>query len=184
MKITTIGRGVIGGTLARLWTAAGHEVNELGRAGGDAAGSDVILIAVPYSAVEEALTRVTGLGEKVILDATNRLRGEAPPAGYGSVTEYVKATTNGHVAKAFNLNFGKLLDQAGDASSPPGNIWVGDQDARVAVEQLTRDIGMQPLYGGSLERAATQEAFGYILVSIVQDAGGLVFYRFAAPQNF
>jgi lactate dehydrogenase-like 2-hydroxyacid dehydrogenase len=33
MKITTIGRGSIGGTLARLWTAAGHEVTTLGRRG-------------------------------------------------------------------------------------------------------------------------------------------------------
>ena len=31
MKITTIGRRTIGGTLAPLWTSAGHEVTELGR---------------------------------------------------------------------------------------------------------------------------------------------------------
>ena len=30
MKITTIGRGSIGGTLARLWTAAGHQVDAAG----------------------------------------------------------------------------------------------------------------------------------------------------------
>jgi predicted dinucleotide-binding enzyme len=50
MKITTIGRGTIGGTLGGLWTSAGHEVTELGRDGGDAAGSDVVLLAVPSSA--------------------------------------------------------------------------------------------------------------------------------------
>ena len=38
MRITTIGRGSIGGTLARLWTAAGHQVTALGRDGGDAHG--------------------------------------------------------------------------------------------------------------------------------------------------
>lgn len=31
MKITTIGRGEIGGTLGRLWAAAGHDVTQLGR---------------------------------------------------------------------------------------------------------------------------------------------------------
>ena len=50
MKITTIGRGTIGGTLEAVWTPAGHEVTELGRDGGDAAGSDVVLLAVPSSA--------------------------------------------------------------------------------------------------------------------------------------
>ncbi len=80
MKITTIGRGTIGGTLARLWTSAGHEVTELGRAGGDAAGADVVLLAVPSSVVADALAGVTGLGDQVIIDATNRLGGEAPPS--------------------------------------------------------------------------------------------------------
>ena len=185
MKITTIGRGSIGGTLARLWTSAGHEVTELGRGGGDAAGADVVLLAVPSSAVADALTGVTGLSEQVVIDATNRLGGEDPPPGYASVTEYVKAQTNGPVAKAFNLNFGKLLDQAAAASTRPNNIWVGDEGARAAVEQLSRDIGMEPINGGPLEHAAIQEAFAKILVAIVGDVGdGLLFYRFAPPQNF
>jgi hypothetical protein len=35
MKIATIGRGRIGGGLADLWEAAGHEVTRLGHEGGD-----------------------------------------------------------------------------------------------------------------------------------------------------
>jgi hypothetical protein len=70
------------------------------------------------------------------------------------------------------------------AATRPGNIWVGDEGARAAVEQLSRDIGMQAFNGGPLSRAATQEDFGYILNSIAGDAGGLVFYRFATPRDF
>lgn len=184
MKITTIGKGTIGGTLGRLWTSAGHEVTQLGRAGGDAADADIVLLAVPSSVVPAALAGVTGLRDKVIIDATNRLHGEAPPSGYASVAEYVKATTGGPVAKAFNLNFGALFDQAGTVSVRPNNIWVGDEGARAAVEQLSRDIGMEPVNGGPLEHAAIQEAFAKMLMSIVKDAGvGLLFYRFAAPQE-
>ncbi|MGH2862278.1 MAG: NADPH-dependent F420 reductase [Solirubrobacteraceae bacterium] len=184
MKITTIGKGTIGGTLARLWTSAGHEVTELGRDGGDAAGADVVLLAVPSSVVADALAGVTNLGAQVIIDATNRLGDEAPPAGYASVAEYVKANTSGPVAKAFNLNFGNLFEQAGSVSARPNNIWVGDEGARAAVEQLSHDIGMKALNGGPLEHAAIQEAFAEMLMSIVRDAGdGLLFYRFAAPQN-
>jgi predicted dinucleotide-binding enzyme len=185
MKITTIGRGTIGGTLARLWSDAGHDVTELGRDGGDASDADVVLLAAPYGAVSDALARVSGLDEKVIIDATNRLGGEDPPAGYASNADYVKAQTGGPTVKAFNLNFGKLFDQAATASSRPNNIWVGDEDARAAVEQLTRDIGMEPLHGGALELAATQEQFAKLLMGFVADVGeGLLFYRFASPERF
>lgn len=44
---------------------------------------------------------------------------------------------------------------------------------------------MEAVNGGPLENAATQEAFAFMLMAIVQDVGdGLLFYRFAAPQNF
>ena len=55
MKITTIGRGNIGGGLAGLWKKAGHEVTSLGHEGGDASGADVVLVAVPGDAIEAAL---------------------------------------------------------------------------------------------------------------------------------
>ena len=159
MKITTIGRGTIGGTLARLWRSAGHEVIELGREGGDAGDADVVLLAVPHAAVPVALKGVTGLTGKLVIDATNRLDGDDAPEGQPSVAEFVKTVTGGPTAKAFNLNFGALFDQARAAPEPPHNLWVGDEAARAAVEQLSRDIGMEAIHGGPLERAAAQEAF-------------------------
>ena len=95
MILTTIGRGNMGGTLARLWSSAGHEVTTLGRDGGDASGSDVVLLAVPNQVVPAALAGDTGLAQQVVIDATNRLGGGDHPSGYGSVTEYVKAKTGG-----------------------------------------------------------------------------------------
>jgi 8-hydroxy-5-deazaflavin:NADPH oxidoreductase len=184
VKITTIGRGNIGGTLGRLWASAGHEVTQLGHDGGDASDGDVVLLAVPSAVVPDALAGVSGLDGKVIFDATNRMGGQTPPAGYDSVAEYVKATTGGPVAKVFHLNFGAILDQAAAAPARPSNLWVGDDGARDAVEQLSRDIGMEAVYGGPLERAATAEAFTEILITILQGAGAPVFYRFATPQNF
>ncbi len=103
MKITTIGRATIGGTLAKLWTSAGHEVTQLGRDGGDVGDADVVLLAVPYSAVADALASVTGWEGQVVIDATNRLGGETPPAGRSSNAEFVAANHTGPVAKAFNL---------------------------------------------------------------------------------
>jgi len=73
MKITTIGRGNVGGGLAKLWRAAGHDVQELGREGGDASDADVVVVAVPGGQVEEALARVQGLQGKTVIDATNEI---------------------------------------------------------------------------------------------------------------
>ena len=43
MKIATIGRGNVGGGLAKRWRNAGHEVIEIGSDGGDVSGAEVIL---------------------------------------------------------------------------------------------------------------------------------------------
>jgi 8-hydroxy-5-deazaflavin:NADPH oxidoreductase len=45
MKITTIGRGKIGGGMADLWERAGHEVTRLGHEGGDVGQEAVIGLA-------------------------------------------------------------------------------------------------------------------------------------------
>ena len=184
MKITTIGKGTIGATLGRLWTRAGHDVTLLGRDGGDASDADVVLLAAPSAAAVEALHSVAGLDGKTVLDATNRLNGETPPAGHASVAEYVAATTRGPVAKAFSLNFGGLFEQAAAEPTRPHNIWVGDEAARAVVEQLSADIGMVAINAGPLTLAGTQEAFARMLVGIVRDADkGLLFYRFDPPSN-
>ena len=84
MKIATLGRGTIGGTLARLWAQAGHDVTTFGRDGGD-----------------------------------------------------------------------------------------------FAVEQLTRDIGMEPLHAGPLELASAAETFALMLVN----SGTMVGRPFGLPTG-
>ncbi|MCX4647550.1 hypothetical protein OG456_34950 [Streptomyces sp. NBC_01446] len=67
----TIGRGTIGGRLARLRQEAGHDVEELGRGGDDASDADAVLVAVPRAQISAALGEVGGLEGKVAIDATN-----------------------------------------------------------------------------------------------------------------
>ena len=61
MNITTIGKGNVGGGLARRWERAGHQVTTLGSEGGDVSSADVVLVAVPGGAISEALGKVRGL---------------------------------------------------------------------------------------------------------------------------
>jgi 8-hydroxy-5-deazaflavin:NADPH oxidoreductase len=175
MNITTIGKGNIGGGLARRWEKAGHTVTTLGSEGGDASGAEVVLLAVPGGAISEALGKVSGLGGKVVVDATNIFTERN--AQYESLAHEVKAHTNGPVAKAFNANFTVLFDRIGEQSVQPSCLYVADDEARDVTEQLIRDAGYDPVSAGGLENARALEDFVPGLLGKV----GRVFYRFAPP---
>jgi prephenate dehydrogenase len=64
MKIVTIGRGNIGGGLAMRWRNAGHEVTGLGSDGGDASGSEAVLVAIPSKAIPDAFGKVNGIATR------------------------------------------------------------------------------------------------------------------------
>jgi predicted dinucleotide-binding enzyme len=175
MNITTIGKGNIGGGLARLWEQAGHNVTALGREGGDASDADVVLVAVPGGSISEALGAVSGLDGKTAIDATNIFteRNEQ----HESLAHEVKANTGGPVAKAFNANFAALYDQISDQRVQPSCLYAADDDARDLAEQLIRDAGYEPVSVGGLENARALEDF----VPGVLAKIGHVFYRFTRP---
>jgi predicted dinucleotide-binding enzyme len=175
VKITTIGKGNIGGGLAKLWRSAGHEVTTLGSEGGDASDADVVLVAVPSGAIADALSRVSGLGGKVVIDTTNAFGGRNEQ--HESFAHEVKAHTGGPVAKAFNANFAALYDQIGEQRVRPSCLYAADDDAREVTEQLIRDAGYEPVDLGALDRARALEDF----VPDVLAKAGRVFYRFAPP---
>jgi predicted dinucleotide-binding enzyme len=182
MKIAVVGKGNVGGGLADLWQAAGHEVDRIGREGGDVADADVALLAVPGGSVAGAFESVSGWEGKTVIDATN-LIGAEPPAGFDSNAEFVKSKTSGPTAKSFNINFASLYDRLAEAGGRPGNIWCGDEEARGAVEQLCQDAGYDPIYAGGLENAATQENFLHLVFAIAQGGMGQFFYRMAPPEQ-
>jgi 8-hydroxy-5-deazaflavin:NADPH oxidoreductase len=182
MKITVVGRGNVGGGLADRWERAGHQVTRLGRDGGDLSDAEVVLLAVPGRSVAEALETLHGIEGKTTIDATNVV-GVDPPAGFASNAEFVKSKTNGPTAKAFNLNFARLYDRLGEARAVPSNLWCGDDEARAAVEELTRDAGYEPVYMGSLENAAVQERTIGTIFAISQGGMGPFVYRIAPPDQ-
>lgn len=175
MKITTIGRGNIGGGLARLWEQAGHDVTTLGRDGGDASGADVVVVAVPSGSIGEALGKVSGLDGKVAIDTTNAFAGRNEE--HESFAHEVKAHTGGPVAKAFNANFAVLYDRLGEQRVRPSCLYAADEEAREVTERLITDAGYDPVSLGGLENARALEDF----VPGVLGKIGRVFYRFAEP---
>jgi predicted dinucleotide-binding enzyme len=179
MNITVIGRGNVGGGLARRWQHAGHTVTELGRDGGDAADADVVLVAVPSGVIAEALAKVTGLDGKVAIDATNAFGGR--DEAYESLAQQVKSIIGGPVAKAFNVNFAALYDQIDQQRVRPSQLYAADDGAREVTQQLIRDAGFEPAYAGGLENARGLEDFIGLAFAINQGGLGPFFYRIARP---
>ena len=178
MKIVTIGRGNIGGGLGRLWRAAGHDVTELGRDGGDASGADVILVAVPSGEIASAVRSVSGVEGKVAIDATNAFGGRNEE--FPSLAHEVKSITRGPVAKAFNANYARLYDEIGSQRVPPSNLYAADDEAKDVAEQLSRDAGFEPVSVGNLDNARLLEDHLAFMSALTNDLGRF-FYRYAKP---
>jgi predicted dinucleotide-binding enzyme len=182
MKIAVIGHGNVGGGLAERWRKAGHEVQEIGREGGDVSGSDAALLAVPAGAIADALGKVSGLDGTPVVDATNLVQGERPD-GFESLAEYVKSVTGGPVSKAFNANFASLYDRLDEAGTRPSMVWAGDAEAREATEQMVLDAGYEPFCIGDVTAARAVEDFLGVLFGCMRESGP-VWYRIAAPEDF
>jgi hypothetical protein len=178
LKIGTIGSGRIGATLGELWLKAGHEVMfssldlehdkalaaRLGgkaRAGTSkeaAAFGEVILLAVPYSAVPKVGSDLGSLLKgKVIIDACNPI-----PSRDGEIATWARQKGAGlasaellpgaRIVRAFNaIGYARLPEIAQRQGERPGMPMAGDDKAAIAVaSRLVRDVGFEPVVIGNL----------------------------------
>jgi predicted dinucleotide-binding enzyme len=181
MKIGSIGAGNVGGALAKLWRAAGHDV----RAGGHdsvadvAAHGDIVLLAVPADAVDSALQAAGSLDGKVLIDATNDLSSEWPSLA----THIAELAPGAKVVKAFNAFFAPIFENAAQLQPPANLVFCGDdKGAKETVAGLIRDVGLEPVDVGGLDQAANVEAFARMNVNLGFGQGrGLLVYRYDTP---
>jgi len=172
MKIAVLGVGHIGSTVGRLWHAAGHEVTFAGRDEGEprelatelgdrahaapvadaVAGADVVLVAVPGTAVTGVLTAAGRLDGKVIIDAANMMGRDRLSLG-----QLASAFPAARWVRAFNTLQARVL--ADENHRLPR--WVlflsGDQQAKPAVAQLIADAGFEPVDLGGIDDSQFQE---------------------------
>jgi 8-hydroxy-5-deazaflavin:NADPH oxidoreductase len=179
MKIVTIGRGNIGGGLAKRWRNAGHEVTGLGSDGGDAAGSHAILVAVPSNAIGDALRKVTGIADQVVIDATNAFKGRTE--GFESLAHEITSHVGGPVAKSFNCNYAAIYDEVDSQRVPPCNLYAAEEGAVEVTQQLIRDAGYHPVSAGGLENARLLEDHLPLMNAINEGGLGRFFYRYVKP---
>lgn len=178
LKIGTIGSGRIGATLGELWLKAGHEVMfssldleydkalaaRLGgkaRAGTSrqaAAFGEVLLLAVPYSAVPQVGKDLGSLLKgKVVLDASNPILsrdGEtavwAREKGAGLAS--AELLPGARIVRAFNaVSYARLPEIAQSKGERPGMPMAGDDAKAIAVvSRLVSEVGFEPVVIGPL----------------------------------
>lgn len=181
LKIGIIGTGHIGGTLARLWVAAGHEVlissrhpDELkalaaslgprarvGTPREAAVFGEVVLVSVPYGALPQVGRDLKAeLAGKIVLDTCNPY-----PSRDGEMAVEARKVSTGvadpqflpgvRLVRAFNaINSGDLASQAHRVGEPIAIPLAGDDaQALTVAERLVRDAGFAPVVVGPLSRA-------------------------------
>jgi predicted dinucleotide-binding enzyme len=181
LKIATIGAGREGGALGTIFAKAGHPVMFSSRhpeqlkelvasAGPNAkpgtveeavAFADVVLLVVPYTAIE-------GIGEeygkalaakKLVIDVSNpiaRRDGEEivkwanEQGGAGLATQ--KLLPGARLVRAFNaIGFGRLAEDSQKASDKVGVPIAGDDPEALALAtRLIKELGFEPVRVGGL----------------------------------
>ena len=181
LRIGTIGAGREGGALGTLFAKAGHPVmfssrhpeqlNDLVAAAGPNAKAgtvkeavdfaDVVLLVVPYTAVEQ-IGREYGktlAAKPLVMDVSNPIARRDGDALVKSVNEQggaglmtAKLLPGSHVVRAFNAigsgQLGELANRPGEPVAVP--IAGEDKDAIALAERLIKQIGFAPVLVGGL----------------------------------
>jgi predicted dinucleotide-binding enzyme len=197
MKIGIIGSGNMGGCLGMLWSRIGHQVmfsftqdpealdeaatSADGRAGTtvDAAQfGDVVLVAVPWAAIDIALKDAApALAGKVVISCNNPLRPDLSGLLLGTDTsgaeEVARLAPTAKVVEvlfpfAQQLQSGKL--QIG--GQRPTQFYCGDDvDAKRVVATLIGELGLKPVDAGPLTSARFLEPLGMLMVQLAYRQG-------------
>jgi 8-hydroxy-5-deazaflavin:NADPH oxidoreductase len=175
VRIAVLGGGHVGSALAESWREQGHDVSVSTRetVAETASASEVVVLAVPATAVADTLGAAGSLDGKILVDATNNVSGG--PAGL-VIAELVPGA---RYVKAFNAVFATFMHDT-PASPPASLVYCGDDaEAKEVVGGLIRDVGFEPVDAGGAEVTPLVEAFAQLIIGIAYAQGrGPFVYRF------
>jgi 8-hydroxy-5-deazaflavin:NADPH oxidoreductase len=189
MKIGIIGSGNIGGTAAKLFAKADHEVAISNSRGPESLKSfvssvgpnikantvedaikfgEVILLAIPWRRMQDLLSVSKLLDGKIVIDAMNPYSENFEIIDLGNSTsseEVLKQIPNSRLVKAFNTIYYEHLRTKGNPNAPIKDritIFVAgdDLDAKATVSKLIEDIGFAPVDTGSLREGGRKQQPG------------------------
>lgn len=191
MKIGIIGAGDVGGTLGMRWKQKGHEIMfgvrnrqsqnvqkliqldknlEFGEIIETVTFGDVIVLAVPWTAIEETIHRAGNLSNKILIDPTNPLTTDLKGLALDNssaaekISNLAKSTK---VVKAFNIIGAKTLNNS-IFDSQRADIFIcgNDSHSKQVVRELAIDIGFDVVDVGPLVNARMLEYLALIWIEL------------------
>ncbi|HEX6273243.1 MAG TPA: NAD(P)-binding domain-containing protein [Polyangiaceae bacterium] len=174
-KIGIIGNGNVGGALARGLERAGHEVravgNEKAAVREAAAWGDVVVLAVPFGAIDDVVSNAgEALAGKTVVDTTNALDASMNLAvGFttSGAEELQRKLPGARVVKAFNTVFAQHMDSGrlGD-DALTAFVAADDAGAKKTVMELARSVGFDAVDAGPLKSARALEPLAFLNIQL------------------
>ena len=199
MKLGIIGTGNVGAALCKALTHKGYRVmvgsrsrekavalaNEMEHyaQGGTIANAihygEIIILAVPYKAVEETLRNTDSLQGKIVIDCTNPFifGADQVDLAFGHTTsaaeQIQRMIPEARVVKAFNTATARQMANGPYFGPSDGSMFYcgNDADAKAAVAKLIEATGFIPVDCGGLENARTLEPMALLLVRLAFSQG-------------
>jgi predicted dinucleotide-binding enzyme len=196
MKIALIGSGHIGEGLGRAWAKHGHTLvygarnptdpdlaaicRETGATAtpvGDAArDADVVVMAVPWAALDDVLAALGDLSGKVVIDCMNAVERPAVVLHFGRTTSWAeemqKKMPGARVVKSFNAQGAETLANPVYGGIRAANFYCGDDaDAKRVVKQLIEEVGFEAIDAGGLKGARLLEPLMLLWLASAQALG-------------
>jgi hypothetical protein len=189
MNLGIIGAGSLGTALGQRLSEAGHSImfggeesaqeaaSRLGAAVGSnaeaAAFGDVVILAVPFAAIDAALYAAGPLAGRILWSCVNALRPDLTGLAVGfdnSAAEEVARRAPRALVVSAVPPFAQALASpqlSYDGGLAPSVFICGDDDAaKATIETLVRDLGADPVDAGPLEAARLVEPAMMLVISI------------------
>jgi 8-hydroxy-5-deazaflavin:NADPH oxidoreductase len=193
MNIGIIGTGNMGSGLGKIWAKNGHklmfsysrDVTKLEKIASEIGSNasvctpaevvkfaDVIVLAVPYGAVEDALKAAGSIDGKIVFSIVNALLPDLSGMAVGTTTsaaeEIAKLAPGSRVVEALPV-FAEVLNSP--SRSFGGQLatvfYTGDDtDAKQVVADLLREIDVDPIDAGTLKNSRYVEPAMMLLVQL------------------
>lgn len=202
MKIAIIGAGNVGATLGRRFAEVGNEVfygvrnpseyneKELGGKLGTNAeacqNAEIIVLSVPFPAVEEAIKSCGEISGKIVVDATNPLgmteNGLDLTIGFTTSggEKLQQIVPEAKVVKCFNTTgFGNMAKPNGSMMFACGN----DKEATDKVAKLASSIGFEAMNIGDLSKSRLLEPLAMLWIHLAFTSELKRDFAFAIHRN-
>ncbi|AEI12180.1 NADPH-dependent F420 reductase [Cellulomonas gilvus] len=169
-----IGTGNMAKAIGGVLADGGSDVSYVTREQvGTAPLADVVVLAVPYPAVDSILEAYgDALAGKTVVDITNPLNFETfdslvVPAGSSAAAQIQAKLPSSTVLKAFNTTFAATLASKKVGDLPTTVLVAGDDAAaKQALVAAVQAGGVGALDAGSLARAHELEAIGFLQLTL------------------